>query len=290
MRVLVTGGSGFIGGAIVKKMLQTVDRNDLYVYDIVPPATDVKFIDAVSVPLSQLNPFDLVFHCAGLLGTQVLFERTLDAVDVNIIGTLNVLELQKDKGIVYCAGLVDKWDNTYMITKDTAERFAVMYRRWYKTKVAVVRMPHVYGPGQSTHQEKAIPTFIKQALAGEPLTINGSGQHRMQLLYVDDAAEVFVRLAGRGITKPTLMDATSLQRTNSLSVLEVARLIIAMTKSKSELELVPMRRGQEESVTHTPMDMHQTIKLFNELGIEETSLVDGMAESIYYYRKFPDAV
>ena len=287
MKVLVTGGSGFLGRSIVKKAEES-EQGELYIHDIVKPdfPTDAHFIPAdKEKALSESGPFDVVYHCAGLLGTELLFSHILKAEEVNVLGALKIFEMQKNTGIVLCAGLIDEWLNPYMISKHTAERYGLMYRTWYKTKIVSVRMTHLYGPGQSMQQDKILPTFITKALANEPLVVFGSGDQEVQFLYVEDAADVFVKTAERDCTDQPVIDITSLLEGNTMSVNDCAQIIIELTNSKSTISHTDNRLGQPYDYRKTPVNIQQTKKLFEDLGIIETPFVKGIEKTIQYYEK-----
>jgi UDP-glucose 4-epimerase len=199
MRVLVTGGGGFIGQYVCQRLVEldcepvlldrsreAGDNHSVYLGDV---------RDASSVSESVYHT-DGVIHLAGVLGTQETIVNPLPAVETNIIGSLNVFQacaLHKKRGVYIAVG--NHWmNNPYSITKTTAERFALMYNKERGTKIAVVRGLNAYGPGQKSQPvRKIIPNFILPALRGEPITIYGDGSQVMDMIYVTDIADVLVR-------------------------------------------------------------------------------------------------
>jgi UDP-glucose 4-epimerase len=198
-RVLVTGGSGFIGRHLCEELLE--HGYEVIVFDRNPPPSrryqihqaDIRDSCAVREAVSGC---DGVFHLAGLVGTGYLETRTREAVEVNIQGTLNVFEAAREfDTYVINIGLVPAWANAYMITKKTAARFGEMFHGVFGTRITTIEFTHAYGPGQPTGPyRKAIPNFINRALLEEPLEVFGSGERLMDCVYAQDAAHA-LRLA-----------------------------------------------------------------------------------------------
>lgn len=287
MRILVTGGSGFLGRNIVEQLELTYvnsDMDDLFIADIKKPGyeTDASFIyhDIANINqqpsnmINELGPaYDIVFHLAGILGSETLFGHAEFAERVNVIGTIKILELQKDYGLIIQPGLLGDWLNPYMISKRTAERYGLMYRKEYGTNYISIRPTDLYGPGQSTAQKKITPTFICHALENEPIPIYGDGSQMVRMLFVRDAARFFVDCMDKNIS---VIDLASQQSANYLSVKEYALYIIGLCKSLSKLEYLPMRPGQ-------PVNAKDVYKNINNEPFESTTLQDGLLETIEYY-------
>jgi len=288
MRILVTGGSGFIGGAIVKELESgnyIADGDSIDIFDLRAPtfSTGARFVKKdVTENMSGLLPYDIVFHCAGLLGSSVLFEQVREAVATNVLGAVSILQLQKDTGIIFQLGLLGNWLNPYMISKRTGERCGLMYRKWYGTRFVSVRCTDVYGPRQSLQQAKVTPTFVMRALANEPIPIYGDGTYHVQLVYVDDVARLLVAAALEDLMVEPTIDISSLQSENTIAVLDYAKRIIDMTSSKSTLEFLPMRIGQPvaSSEAEVQPNVSQTRKLFDQLSFVETPLELGLERTI----------
>ncbi len=294
MRILVTGGMGFLGSRIVKVLNSEYSYiyDDLHILDNRIPTNSfdeggvsvISYLEGdICDIIPKLKPYDIVFHCAGLLGTETRFKDIVETERVNVMGTLAVLELQKTSGIIVHPGLTGKWLNPYMISKNTAERYGLMYRKWYNTRYVSVRPTDIYGEGQSVHQHKITPTFILNALQGEPLPVYGDGEYKVRMIYVDDIAHVMVGIGMKEVLMDETVDATSLLPTNFIAVKDYAELIIDMTGSPSEVEYMPMRMGQPASVKTATVDVCQTGRLYDLLGFTETSLTDGLERTIDYY-------
>ncbi|KKN63206.1 hypothetical protein LCGC14_0503960 [marine sediment metagenome] len=284
MKILVTGGSGFVGGAIIKNLLQQSDAK-IMMWDNRLPKNPLGcyFIKCdITEELPTTKPYDLVFHCAGLLGTESLFKNIKEATMVNIMGTLNILELHRDHGFIVQLNILGDWLNPYMISKRAAENYGLMYRKWYNTRYVSVRPTVIYGPGQSMLQKKVAPTFINAALRNEPIPIYGDGSYMMPLLFVKDVASYIVAIGLNNFNDYAKIDIGSL--THRVTVKELAELVISLTGSTSKLEYKPMRIGQPLSAKDAGANL-DLIKGIEEITpFNETPLEVGLQETINYYK------
>lgn len=258
-KVLVTGGSGFIGSYVVNNLKEQeiipiiFDRNKHIVSEDEIFLGDVRDYTSVSEAVAIS---DGVIHLAGVLGTSETVTDPKPAIDTNIYGSINVFQACKkyNKKCVYIS-VGNYWmNNSYSITKNTAERFAWMFNNELDTNIAIVRALNAYGPGQKhAPVRKIIPNFIIPALKDESIIVYGDGSQIMDMIYVEDVADILVRalLVEHNNYKysPTKdsnlspkFDAGTGIRTN---VQEIAELVIKMVGSGS-IENVPMRKGEPE--------------------------------------------
>lgn len=298
-KVLVTGGTGFIGSYVVDNLLE---RGILPI--IFDHRMDTNYPKGVSVFLGDTRDFsstneaialcDGVIHLAGVLGTSETINEPRPAVETNIIGGLNVFQACKnyDKPCSYIS-VGNYWmNNSYSITKDTAERFAWMFNRELGTKIAVTRALNAYGPRQKHKPvRKIIPNFILPALRDEEITVYGDGSQVMDMIYVKDAADVLVRALVenhgqyiynpvQGLNKAPKFEAGTGRAT---TVQEIAELVVKMV-GKGRIKNVPMRQGEPEHsiVLGNPETLRP---LFGGEVPNLTTLEDGLYETIEYYRK-----
>lgn len=287
MKVLVTGGAGFLGGAIVKELGNAGHAVSIFGLHAPKDSLPAEYICGDVLEdrdLHKLGEYDVVIHLAGILGTSLTFDDVKKTEITNVIGTLNILEKYKGGGVIIQPNLLGDWLNPYMISKRTAERYGRMYGQEYPVKYISIRPTDIYGPRQSTRHGKAVPTFITRALANEPIPVYGSGQYNMRLIFVEDIAKVIVGVALHADIMPTVIDAGSLQEDNHISVFDLAHLIMVMTGSSSYIENLPMRRGQPKGIVDYTVDLDQSKWLMNTLGVEETPFRVGLQQTIDYYR------
>lgn len=287
-KALVIGGSGFIGSHLVELLLKK--KYKVGIYDIKKPSGfnfkgdffQQNIIDQKALELSTLafKP-DIIFECSGVLGTAETFEYINTTIDVNIKGTINILEIAKKYNvpIVYIS-LTNKWLNPYTITKRTAEKFCLMYAKEFGVKVAVLKGLNAYGSRQHWMKVRKIaPTFIVKALENKPLIINGSGNQVVDMVHATDLSEMMIRMYEKGNCWGRSFDGgTGIPMT----VNEVAEKIIKIIDSKSKIKHQRMRKGEPEiSITlANPADVKQYLNFYPEISFEK-----GMKDTINWYKK-----
>lgn len=284
-KALITGGSGFIGSYLCRELLE----NNYYVtvYDHHEPSNqDVKFVqgDILEAELLRkvIREQDVIFHLAGKLGTDYLCEFVREAVEVNIIGSINVFEAAKEFGVkVINTGLIPEWDNPYMITKKAIMKLGRMYFREFGAAIITMEVTHVYGPCQPIEPyRKAIPNFIVNALRDEPLVIYGSGQKSMDCIYVEDVA-----LALRLMSESSKVSGKVFQvgSGKGTKVVELADMILSLTKSNSSLDFRTMRPGEPDIDSTVDINLEDCLLLF---GWKPTTiLTEGLLKTIEWYSK-----
>ena len=263
MRVLVTGGNGFIGKA-VQRDLHTRGHDPL-TFD---SPLDVR--DPLQVG-NNLDGVDAVIHLAGRLGTSETFGVEYETADVNILGALTVADACARRGLpLVWIGTGHKGQpNPYAITKGAAEDLLLA-----RGNVAIVRAFHAYGPGQKSYPphgkslvRKIIPSFVNRALTGMPIEINGDGSNVIDLVHVDEVARCLVD-AIDGPTGVVLEAGTGVPMT----VREVAEQVIDLVGSDSQIVHHPMRAGEPEGAV-----------VVAGVPLSDKPFPYGMAETIDYY-------
>ncbi len=245
MKILVFGGSGFIGQHLSRRLQ---DDGEVIAFDRKPsPGTrfvgDIKDPEAVSEAMVSCDRW---INLAGLLGTSELIDRAQDAVDTNITGALNIFTaaMREGKpGLQIAVG--NHWmNNPYSITKSTAERLAIMYARERGADIRIVRAMNVFGPGQKAGPvRKLMPNVILPALRNDTITIYGTGEQIMDMIYVDDAVEILARvlmLDKSAIEPGEIIEAGA----GAITVNEIADLVCGIVFG-GRIKRVPMRAGED---------------------------------------------
>lgn len=243
MRALVTGGSGFIGSHLVNNL--NLRGHKIFNYDWRSGhlVYDIRDLVSLRKVVASFKP-EVVFHLAGILGTNELMECVREAEEINVVGTINVLDVCKEFNIplVFTSKInPPDWLNPYTITKRTCEDYCKMYQEQWNLKICVLRLLYVYGPRQKPYPvQKYVPTFISRALNNQPIPIWGTGQQHVDPLFVSDAAEATMRAWRYKRWKRTIEVGLG----KGVPVIEVAKRILEITGSKSKLKFLPMRDGE----------------------------------------------
>ncbi|MHB8681166.1 MAG: NAD-dependent epimerase/dehydratase family protein [Acidimicrobiales bacterium] len=236
MRTMVTGGAGFIGSTLVDRLLaegHAVDVvDDLSTGSLAnlsearaDPANELTFhqIDIRSGELVEVMAHrrpEIVFHLAAQADVRVSVQRPVFDADVNIVGTLRVLEGARAAGarrVVFAAsggtlyGDPDPADlpvneshphrplSPYGVSKKSAIDYLVAYRELHALEFCALALANVYGPRQDPHGEAGVVAiFADRLLRAEPVTIFGDGGQTRDFVFVDDVVDAFVRGAGKG--------------------------------------------------------------------------------------------
>ena len=291
-RVFVTGGTGFIGRALVKELLDDGDNVVTFSRHKESPITHPNLehyygdiMDTVSLN-NLMSDSDIVYHLAGILGTHTSFDYIRQITNVNIIGTLNILEFAKKLGIekVVIPGKPNVWLNPYSISKQAAEDYGKLYDQYFGLKVYLPKWFNVYGPAQTLETKKAVPIFICKALKDEPIPIYGDGTQTGDFIYVNDGARAIIELEKHGLSHGKVIDIGTGIPT---AVNELANLIIDIIGSNSRLEHLPMRLGEDE---HTLL-YADTAYMKREVGFEcSKELRDGLRYTIEWYKNNEESI
>lgn len=259
MKVLVTGGQGFIGQYTVEELLKRGHTPVVFdVRDLNVRPKDTEFMtgdirDDVSVTEAFAH-CDAFIHLAGVLGTQETIKNPKPAANTNILGGLNILmsAAQYDvPGVNIAVG--NYWmNNTYSISKNTVERFVAMFNKESGTKINVVRPTNCFGPRQSSFipygsakVKKITPAFINAAIRDLPINVYGDGEQISDMIYVEDVAWVLSEAMEHAVQGRVYDTAFEVGYGEPITVNQVAQTIIRVAGSKSVLEHEPMRPGEE---------------------------------------------
>jgi UDP-glucose 4-epimerase len=187
---------------------------------------------------------DAVIHLAGILGTDELFDNIYNAIDINIIGAVNVMNGCVEHGAKYIGvTMLSVFPSIYTATKVSVQRFATAYNHSKGLPVTHVQAFNAYGPRQAHgegHPRKIIPAFSVEGWRNEPLKIWGDGNQIVDLIYVNDVANVFLEALDAPGNDELIDAGTGV----GMTVNDVASFIINVTGSTAGVEYLPMRRGE----------------------------------------------
>ena len=236
MRVLVTGGAGFIGTNLIKRLLSDGHKVvSLDNYSNGLEENEQKGCQYFGVDISEvvdynsfINKPDVVFHLAALPRIQPSFDKPAHTFYANVMGTQNILEwARRDNIPVVYAGSSssngDKFANPYTLSKSQGEQLVELYNKVYDLPATICRFYNVYGPHQLTEGDYCtlIGIFETQYKEGRPLTITGDGEQRRDFTHVDDIVDGLIR-CGKSIHEVS-GELFELGRGKNYSVNEIAK-------------------------------------------------------------------
>jgi dTDP-glucose 4,6-dehydratase len=310
MRILITGGAGFIGSHLCDFLLG--QQHEVIAMDnLSTGSTDniahlmgherFRFVKHnVTDFIYVEGPLDAVLHLASLPSPVDYLNYPIQTLKVGALGTHKALGLAKAKGArfllastseVYGDPLVhpqpeDYWGNVnpvgprgvYDESKRFAEALAMAYHRYHGVETRIARIFNTFGPRMRLDDGRVVPNFIRQALLGEPLTVYDDGTRTRSFCYVSDLVEGIVRLLKSAEVYPV-----NLGNPQEMTILEFAHRVLQVTGSTSEIVFVSPR---DERTKDDPMVRQPDItKAQQVLGWEpRVSLDEGLRETVDWFR------
>lgn len=307
MKILVTGGAGFIGSNLCERLLDE-GHTVLCVDNLITGSIEniQAFIDHphftflqhdVTQPVE--NDAEVIFHLASPASPVGYLEHPIETILVNSVGTHRMLELARKNNArflisstseIYGDPLVhpqseDYWGNVNSIgpracydeSKRLGETLVMEYYRQYQTNVRIVRIFNTYGPNSALEDGRMIPNFIIQALKNAPITIYGDGGKTRSITYVSDLVEGLIRAM---FSPHTTGEVFNLGSSEEHTVLEYAQMIIRLCNSSSEILFETSRVDDPER------RRADTTKAQQILGWErKVSMENGLRQTIDWFSK-----
>ncbi|NGO09284.1 SDR family oxidoreductase [Streptomyces sp. HC44] len=262
---VVTGGAGFVGSHLCSALLDSgaavtcVDD-----FSTGRPENVAALLDRPGFTLVQANvaegltverPPDLVLHFASPASPADYLRLPLHTMETGSLGTRNALELAHGSGARFLLASTSEvygdpqqnpqderyWGHVNPVgprsVYDEAKRFGealtTAHAEAHGSDTGIVRLFNTYGPRMRGHDGRAVPTFVRQALNGEPLTVTGDGRQTRSLCYVDDTVRGILAAAAHGMRGPV-----NIGNPTEITMLELARLVIELTGSRSEIRFI----------------------------------------------------
>jgi dTDP-glucose 4,6-dehydratase len=311
MRILITGGAGFLGSHLceflVDKGYDVVCMDNLLTGDIsnIAHIRHERFLfihHDVTNYIYVEGDVDYILHFASPASPIDYLELPIQTLKVGSLGTHKALGLAKEKNAVFLLASTsevygdplihpqkeDYWGNVNPIgprgVYDEAKRFAeaitMAYHRYHGVKTRIARIFNTFGPRMRLYDGRVVPTLLRQAIAGEKLTVFGNGSQTRSFCYVSDLIEGIYRLM---LSEET--DPVNLGNPNEMSIVEFARLIKEMTGTQSEIEFkelpVDDPKVRQPDITKAKTLLGWEPKMPIEEGLKKTFLwmKDRMAKS-----------
>ena len=307
MRVTVTGGAGFIGANLCRRLLGDPAVDEVVVLDDLSTGSrsNLDGLDVVFVEGSILDPdavdaglagADAVVHLAARPSVPRSIQNPLASHEANATGTVNVLDRARaarlipvviaSSSSVYGAnptlpkheGLVPQPLSPYAASKLAAESYALAYQHSFGLPTLAFRFFNVFGPLQAAGHAYAavVPAFVDAALAGRPLPIHGDGEQSRDFTFVDTVTAVITDAVVRGVSSPTPVNLAFGTRTTLLGLVDELEIVLG---HRVEVEHLDPRTGD---VKHLQADDSALRALFPD--VEAVPLPQGLARTVEWMR------
>jgi UDP-glucose 4-epimerase len=279
MRVLITGGAGFIGSHLAERLLERGDQvmvlDDLSTGALANvehlaehPGFQYRIGSAVDDLLVRelMEPADLTIHLAAAVGVRLVVDRPVHTIQTNVRATEIILDaasrwrkpvviastsevygksakvpFSEEDDLTLGATMRSRW--AYACSKALDEWLAFAYYRERGVPVVIVRFFNTVGPRQTGRYGMVLPNFARQALRGEPITVYGSGQQTRCFAHVRDVVEALLRLLG---TPAAVGEVFNIGSAEEVTILDLAKRVREAAKSESPIVLVPYEQAYAE--------------------------------------------
>ncbi|AKU16786.1 UDP-glucuronic acid decarboxylase family protein [Luteipulveratus mongoliensis] len=309
MRVVVTGGAGFLGSHLCEKVLARGDEAVAVDNFCTGSPANVEHLRHeesfqlleldVSEPFTVEGQVDAVLHFASPASPVDYLRMPIETLKVGSLGTLHALELAQAKGARLVLASTSEvygdpevhpqpetyWGNVNPVgprgVYDEAKRFAealtLAYRQSHGVNTGIVRIFNTFGPRMRPNDGRAIPNFVRQALAGEPVTVSGDGSQTRSICYVDDLVEAILRMMDAEHAGPI-----NIGNPHEISMKDLAAWIVRLAGSSSPITFI--ERPVDDPTVRRP----DTTRAESLLGWEpHVPIEDALKWTIGWFRDQP---
>ena len=318
MKTLITGGAGFIGSTLCRMLLEQGD--DVIVLDDLSTGTYenledmddgrrmrliVENVNNATITDACVKEADRVFHLASAVGVRLIIDQPVKTLESIVGGTETVLKscaryrrpflltstsevYGKGSKVPFCEeddtvmGPTSKRRWSYASAKMLDEFYALAH--WVETRLPVVitRLFNTVGPRQTGQYGMVIPSFVRQALRGQPITVYGDGQQSRCFAHVQDVAGALVKLMAEPKARGKVVN---IGNDSEITIYDLAKRVKELTGSKSEIELIPYEKAYGEGFD----DMRRrvpSLKRAEELvGYKPTKSLDDILNDVIAYER-----
>ncbi len=318
MKALITGGAGFIGSHLAEQLLHR--GHDVGVIDNLSTGSIENISHLKSAPgfsyvidtidnepllAEWIDRSDVVFHLAAAVGVKLIVERPVHTIETNVHGTEVVLKhANKKKKLVVLAstsevygkstdvpfrenaelvlGATSKHRWAYACSKLLDEFLALAYWKERKLPVVIVRLFNTVGPRQTGQYGMVLPTFVRQALGGQPITVFGDGRQSRSFTYVGDVIEALIALA----SEPRAVgEVFNIGNTGEVTIRHLAERVKTLTSSESLIQYVPYDQAYETGFEDMPRRVPDISKVKALIGFQPKLELDDMIKSVIEYTR-----
>ena len=306
-KILVTGGAGFIGSHLCKKLLE--QNNEVLCLDNYFTGSKMNVLSMLDNPMFELIRHDIVYpyiaevdeiYNLACPASPIHYQHNpIQTVKISVMGAINMLETAKTTGAKILQASTSEvygdpkihpqvesyWGNVnpigerscYDEGKRCAETLFMDYHRQCDLKIKIIRIFNTYGPNMHPNDGRVVSNFIVQCLRNEDITIYGDGNQSRSFQYVDDLIEGMVKMMA---TSDSFIGPVNIGNPNEFTILELAQTVIKLTNSKSKLIFKPLPKDD-------PQQRRPDISLAKEKldWSPKIELEEGLKKTIHYFDK-----
>lgn len=318
MKILITGGAGFIGSHLAEALLHNSDEvfiiDDLStgsIDNVIHLKDNPRFhyiIDTIknqSVMAELVDQCDIIVHLAAAVGVKLIVESPVNTIETNIYGTEIVLQIankkkkkviiastsevygksetvpfQEDADMVLGPTTKSRW--SYACSKAIDEFLALAYYKEKKLPVVIARLFNTVGPRQTGRYGMVLPTFVQQALLGQQITVYGNGKQSRSFSFVKDVVWALIGLANH---PDAVGQVFNIGNDKEITIEALARLIKKKTGSSSEIVYIPYDQAYEEGFEDMLRRVPDITKIRRLIGFEPRIEIEGIIDSVIDYYK-----
>jgi UDP-glucose 4-epimerase len=313
VKALITGGAGFIGSHLSERLLE--EGHEVIALDNLSTGSIANIahlkgrggfsyaIDSItneSLLAELIDRSDVVFHLAAAVGVKLIVEQPVHTIETNVHGTEVVLKhANKKKKLVFIASTSEVYGKStdvpfreeadlvlgpsakhrwaYACSKLIDEFLALAYWKEKKLPVVIVRLFNTVGPRQTGQYGMVLPTFVRQALAGQPITVFGDGTQTRSFTYVGDVVDALIRLAG---DTRAVGQVFNIGNMGEVTIADLAARVKELTGSCSPIHYIPYDQAYEAGFEDMPRRVPDISKIRAFMGYEPKLQLDDIIRSV----------
>jgi UDP-glucose 4-epimerase len=319
MKILITGGAGFIGSHLAEELLR--QGEEVYVIDnlstgrlenIKHLAANPRFHITIETILEEkaveelTRKCELIFHLAAAVGVRLIIEKPVDTIETNILGTEIVLKsankfkrkvilastsevygknskvpFREEDDSVYGPTIKSRW--SYACSKAIDEFLALAYFHEKKLPVVIARLFNTIGPRQTGRYGMVVPSFIQQALLSHPITVYGDGKQSRSFTHVTDVVSALIGLSEH---PKAVGEVFNVGNEREITIERLALLIKKMAHSKSKIVYIPYDKAFEKGFEDMNRRVPDITKINHLIGYKPgVNLEESLEKIVDYYRE-----
>jgi len=321
MRYLITGGAGFIGSHLSEELLRR--GHEVFIVDDLSTGsinnirhlkTHDRFhyvVDScsnVQLMAELVDGCDVIYHLAAAVGVKLIVESPVRTIETNIrlteimlnlankkkrpvfvastsevYGKSEQLPFSEDGDLVMGATTKGRW--SYACSKAIDEFLAIAYWKEKKLPTVVARLFNTVGPRQTGQYGMVVPNFVRQALAGQPITVYGDGKQSRCFTHVSDVVRALIGIMER---EASYGEVYNIGNNSEISIAGLAKQVREMCQSKSEIVYIPYEKAYEQGFEDMPRRVPNLSKIQNAIGWKPTiTLPEILRDVIQFYTQQP---